>query len=414
MSKTYTNHKGIKAALNNPPMEGQAEIKDTTCTGLYLRIQPTGNASFIHRYKIKGNRRVFTLPDISLSKGDTERQISEALTKARAIHAEQKAQTKAGTDPAIERDLKAADMASMPTLAEFAPVYIKRHAKPKKKQWAEDERILNMDVLPLLGKMPLDQIKRKHLIAVLDEKQDTPFARNKVIGVLSKLFNVAVDRAVIESSPAIRLSRTPDNRRERILSEQEISKLWEATGNQSGYGLDTRLLLRFALVTGARIGEVAQMAESQIQGDWWRIPDTKNGRPFEIFLTPLAKQIIEEMRPHARKGMLFANRTGKPKNSSNITSAFHSMPIEWENNPLGTPRPHDLRRTFTTGLASLGFSRFIQNLCTNHSDSGVAGIYDRHTYTKERQAAWEAWDRRVTEIITGEPSGNVIPFHKSA
>lgn len=411
MSKTYANHKGVKAA--QPPEKGQAMYKDTQAKGLYLRVYSNGKKAFIHRYSINGTERLITLDVPELTTSSTERQISEALTKARALHAQQRAEIRAGNDPAIERDLKAAEIAAMPTLEEFAPVYIKRHAKPKKKSWSEDERILNTDILPVLGKMRLDQIKRKHLIALLDKKQDSPYARNKVIMVLSKLFNVAVDRGVIEYSPALRLGRTKDNERERILSETEIRLLWEATGDQSGQELSTRFLFRLALVTGARVGEVARLTESQIMGDWWRLPTTKNGRPFEIFLTPLAKQIIDEMRPHARNGLIFANRKGEVKHSANMSNTFKDLKVEWESNPLGTPRPHDLRRTFTTGLASLGFSRFIQNLCTNHADSGISGIYDRHTYANERIAAWQAWDRRLTEVITGGPVSNVVPFHKA-
>lgn len=110
MTKTYANHKGLKSALSTPPDEGHEETKDTTVTGLYLRVYSTGLGVFVHRYKINSVRRVFILPLPELSKASKEIELSAVLAQARAIHAQQRTQIKAGIDPAIERDLKAQEL----------------------------------------------------------------------------------------------------------------------------------------------------------------------------------------------------------------------------------------------------------------------------------------------------------------
>jgi hypothetical protein len=45
----------------------------------------------------------------------------------------------------------------------------------------------------------------------------------------------------------------------------------------------------------------------------------------------------------------------------------------------------------------------------NHVKKGVIAIYNRHHYAREKKAALESWERKLTSIITGK-SGNVIPM----
>lgn len=415
MTATYTNHKGIKAA--KPPQTDHTEYKDATTTGLYLRVYSTGLKVFVHRFKIKGKRYVLTLdtaPELTMK--SSEGEISKALTTARANHATQRASIKNGGNPAIERNLKTHHIATMPTVSEFADTFIVRHMGDKK-SGKEYRRILNVDVLPFIGDMPIDKVEKKHIASLTDRKQDAGamVARNMLIAVLSRLFTFAGERGILDDNfnPVRGIKKTNTKARERVLSEREIRMLWDYT-SPSASALDpaTRLALRLVLVTGQRPGEVCQIQDNQLDGNDWHIPDTKNGTPHDVYLTPTALQIIEEVRPHGRNGYLFVNRKGGMKDEKTLANSISEWAIQWDDNHGGKPTPHDLRRTFTTGLGSLGFSRFIQNLVTNHIDRTVSGRYDRHMYTKERQQAQEAWERRLLEIVTGEPLGNVVEFRR--
>lgn len=229
MANTYTNHKGVKSALSTPPETGQEEYKDTTASGLYLRVYSTGLGVFIHRYKINAQRRVFTLPVPEISKSTKETELSAALGQARAIHAQQRIQIKAGIDPAIERDLKAQELVAMPTVSEFAETYIQRYAKPKKKSWAEDERQLRADMIPTLGSLKIDAVRRGHVIALLDKKEDAGalVARNRLLSLLSKYFAFAFERDLIQENPAKGIKKLDEEARTRVLSDNEVHLLWQ-------------------------------------------------------------------------------------------------------------------------------------------------------------------------------------------
>lgn len=124
----------------------------------------------------------------------------------------------------------------------------------------------------------------------------------------------------------------------------------------------------------------------------------------------MAKQIIEELRPHSRKGYLLINRAGEAKDSSTLPAVMESAKVEWKSEPR--PTPHDLRRTFVSGISTLGFNRIIQDKVTNHIDRSVGGIYDRNDYAKEKQQVLEAWARKLNEIIYGQSSSNVLAFRQ--
>ena len=67
-------------------------------------------------------------------------------------------------------------------------------------------------------------------------------------------------------------------------------------------------------------------------------------------------------------------------------------------------RLHDLRRTVATRMADLGTLPHVIEAILNHISghkSGVAGIYNRATYAKEKREALDAWAAHVAKLING-------------
>jgi integrase len=74
---------------------------------------------------------------------------------------------------------------------------------------------------------------------------------------------------------------------------------------------------------------------------------------------------------------------------------------------------HDLRRTFTAGLAKLKIPMPIAEKCLNHiseSFADVASIYQVHDYETEMKAAFMAWGSYVESLVAGAPAGNEVPI----
>jgi hypothetical protein len=80
-------------------------------------------------------------------------------------------------------------------------------------------------------------------------------------------------------------------------------------------------------------------------------------------------------------------------------------------------RLHDLRRTFSTGMAELGIAPHVVEKILNHQTgaiSGVAAVYNRFQYIEERRRALDAWGARLLAIVDDSaPAGNVVGLRRA-
>ena len=78
---------------------------------------------------------------------------------------------------------------------------------------------------------------------------------------------------------------------------------------------------------------------------------------------------------------------------------------------IGHPLPgwtiHDIRRSVVTFMAELGVQPHAIEAVINHisgSKAGVAGIYNRSTYEREKATALEMWSEHLSTLIEGRES----------
>ena len=89
------------------------------------------------------------------------------------------------------------------------------------------------------------------------------------------------------------------------------------------------------------------------------------------------------------------------------------MPIEADDaGALPEWRIHDLRRTSATILEALGLPILVTEALLNHQGSkkGVAKIYQRHTYAKEKREAANLLGAEIERIV----GGNIVPLRRAA
>ncbi len=68
-------------------------------------------------------------------------------------------------------------------------------------------------------------------------------------------------------------------------------------------------------------------------------------------------------------------------------------------------RLHDLRRTATSGMARLGSGQVTIEKVLNHSSgklSGVAAVYNRYGYQKEKSEALDEWANYVINLVDNQ------------
>jgi integrase len=377
MPKQRITDKWIKGVQPEPTA---VDYWDDLLAGFGVRVGTHGTKSFFVGTRINGKYRRITLkpPCDRLS-------IADARTQAKTIMAN----AQSGVAPEVKR--KREERGTFGAVAQaFMLDYAKDHRTRK-----EYQRKIDVDLSGWHGRQ-ISDIKRadiKELVRV--KARSAPIAANRLLSVISKIFNWAVKEELVESSPAIQLDRPgKEIERERSLSAEEVKKVWEAFDK---LGHPWGPLYKFLLVTGQKRGEVAGMKWSEITGEGWKLPAerAKKGKGHLVPLSSLAREILDGVPQIG--GLVFRAATDTPlRGFDKVTERARKLAN------LAEPwRPHDLRRTFATHLRSLGVDRLVVSKLLNHAEAGVTKIYDRYAADPEKSAAMERWANRLREIISG-------------
>jgi integrase len=139
-----------------------------------------------------------------------------------------------------------------------------------------------------------------------------------------------------------------------------------------------------------------------IQGRWSIPRDrTKNGLPHDV---PLAEPVITLLRgqPHRDGRSRVFGGAGGPFQGWSKAKAALDKRILASGTPGAAWRLHDLRRTVATRMAETGALPHVIEAVLNHVSghkAGVAGVYNRATYEKEKREALNLWAQHMNVII---------------
>ena len=370
----------------------RAEYHDRALPNFGVRVSESGRCSYFVRYRThRGERRWKTLGTHPIL------PLADARKLARATLVE----VAKGRDPVLEERMRR----EAETVEDFAQVYLDRYAKIAKRSWKEDHRQLNRDVLPIIGRLPVAEVRRQDLIRIIDRVADrgAGVQANRTAALLSKFFAFARDRGLIEFSPAQALPRAiPETPRDRVLGADEIRKVWGALEPERPSVASS---LRLILLTAQRPGEVLGMRRDDLDGMWWtlRSSATKSGRTHRVPISPVAQEVLEVALSASAEKQPAIYVFPSPRGSGPVRWLSHASARVRKRIP-DVPHwtPHDLRRTAATHMAQLGVSRFIIGRILNHADPSVTSVYERHDYAAEKAQALGAWGERVGEILAAD------------
>ena len=380
---------------------------------LGVRVSTSGRRTWIFMYRFSGHSRMATL-------GLYPRMTVAAAHAAAAALMET---LERGQDPSRERLEARRDLQRTPTVEKLAEDFIELYAKRHKRTWQNDQVSLAKHVIPRIGHLKVNDVRRRDIIGMLEEiAAKAPTAANRVLALVRKMYNWAAEREVCEHNPCYRLSRpSPEISRDRVLNAEETKKFWQTLDRDDLPDQGTlakaqknvplpwitravRLALKLALITAQRRSEIALAARSEfdLTEGIWMIPAarSKNCKAHRVPLSDLAREIIEELLGLAGDSeWLFPSPRGEgkePIDAGALTRATARL-LKCMDVPHFTA--HDLRRTAASHMARLRISRTVIKKVLNHADSDVTAIYDRYGYDDEKRDALDAWARRLREIV---------------
>jgi integrase len=240
--------------------------------------------------------------------------------------------------------------------------------------------------------LPLLEIDRRKVAAVLSEVESIsgPASRNRARSALSSFFSWCVSEGLLDANPVRGTAKADEGgSRERVLTPDELRKLWHGLGTD-----DFSDIVRLLLLTGQRRNEIGRLQWSEIDLAKSAIvlpPErVKNGREHSVPLSTQALAILQ--RQPQRKAFLFRDGFKDwDRAKQRLDQRLGISP--W--------RLHDLRRTAATQMAELGVQPHIIEAVLNHVSGhkgGVAGVYNRARYEGEMRQALQRWADHLDTI----------------
>jgi integrase len=375
-------------------------VTDAVRRGLQLRIAPDNSRTWSLRYRMGRHQR-----RLGLGGADVV-----SLADARAAAKEALKLVARGLDPAQQkREDRDAD-----TIADLATLYIAKRAKPKKRSWQADQRMLDAFILPAWRHRPAKAITRRDVRELVETVPGRVYP-NRVRALIHTLFNFAIERDLVEANPAAGTKRpAPERSRDRVLTDDELRQFWQAT---EAMAPAMRAYWQVRLLTAQRASEIHDMQwrELDLAAGWWTIPAarSKNGLAHRVPLSAPVLALLTERR--AAADALIAAREARGDTRARppvyvFDGARGAHQQRAAAAAFGIPdfRGHDLRRTAASLMTGGGTSRLVVSKILNHAESGITAVYDRHGYDREKEAALTTWARTLLAIVNPQDQGATV------
>ena len=442
----------VKELMALKPEQNRTKIReDGGLIGTVKLKSDSISVYFDWRYRIHGRVRQIQLgtwPKDSMPKIRVERDRLAGMVRDGRDPAEEKRakrlQAQADQAEAIaNQELRLTEIevqAARMTVRELFERWQRQGLKSRKDKGAEVRRSFEKDVLPVLGDIPVEDVKRGMVAECLDSvvERGAPIVARNLLGDMRQMFGYAIKREYIENDPTSHLKRDDFGKkveRERILDDAEIRLL---TKMLPGADLQDAgvAAVWIMLSTCCRVGEISQARWDQIdlQTGIWRIPpaNAKNGKEHTIYLSEFAKKHFQTLRRLVEEDATEDSKTSpwtlpatrhdghvclkslskqigdrqRGDKPPMMNRAKQTQALEL---PRGRWTPHDLRRTGATLMGTLGVRPDVIEKCLNHVEQNrLVRIYQRQLLSAEQADAWRLLGDRL-ELLTSSAE-NVVPI----
>ena len=350
------------------PATGRAWHYDSKARGLCVCKTAAGGCSFYFYKWLNGRPARMLLGKFPALSVDQARKAAESAIGDIA----------GGRDPHEEHRSRR----HQPTLQDiFAHwmLYAKTH---KKASSASGDKWLYNRYLDKWGLRKLGTIKKVDVQAHHAKvgRENGIYAANRMLALLRSMFYKADEIGYRGDNPAKGIKLFKEQSRDRFLQPHEIGAFFRALEAEPDLFQHFFLLLLFTAARRSNV-QAMQWADVDLDGGFWRIPETKGGMAVIVPLVDPAQAILRTRRQSASGPWVFPGRRGghltNPKGSwRRICNAAN----------LSDLRPHDVRRSTGSWLAGQGTSLPIIGRLLGHKQAQTTMIYSRLALDPLREA----------------------------
>ena len=374
-------------------------IWDDDIPGFGIRMSPKGIKTYMVQYRHGGRTR-------RVSIGRTDRVTADKARKAAQIMFGEIA---SGKNPALDAQKRHC----APTLKIITERFLSEHVEVKLKPstQADYRRIIKNHILPNLGSYRITDITRNNISALHLKLKDTPYRANCVIRVLSKIFNLCEEWGLLKngSNPCRHIKPYNEKSRNRFLSREELSRLWDTLATAQENGLASAYAVsafKLLILTGCRYGEIRTLKWSYIKGTRIEFPDSKTGYKRIPFNADAMRVLAATERKPDNEYVICGDVPGQP--IINLQKSWRRIRAAAG---LDDVRIHDLRHTFASHAVMGGTPLAIVGKLLGHSQIATTMRY-AHLADTELADASEGIGRLLNHSHARRVDSNVVPIRR--
>ncbi len=312
------------------------------------------------------------------------------------------------------------------TVSDFAADWLKKREALGIRTWDDDAARLRLHALPLLGKMPIDEVRPRHLIEVIHELRSrgklAPRTVHHVYGTLHVMFGDAVIAELIDATPCVlkraqlgkKEDKNPEWRANAIFTRQELETLLSSESVPA----DRQLVYGLAGLAGLRAGELIALRWRHYDQDAQPLgrlviahshdrESTKSGRSREVPVHPTLAamlatwklsgwQQIMAQQPEP-DDLIIPSRLKQMRRGHHTRNKLHD---DLRRLGLRVRRVHDLRRTFITLARVDGASADILERVSHGPRGNIVDLYT--------SLPWESLCTEVAKLRVERRGGAVL------
>ena len=395
--------KAIKDGVKKLKAEGKTDMTvfDDTTSGLGLRIRASGAASWVFVYKLgrETKQRKMTLGTFT----------TLPLPRAQEMAKEMYALARKGEDPAAMKAEKIADAAKTFEIA--AKEFLKfKEDKLSTDYYNTTTRHLNV-YAKTLHLLPVKGITQPHIATLLttvrEEKGES--TADHMRASLSSFFTWAAKEGlmgVTPSNPVTFTHKGEPAERDRVLTLEEMRKIWKATEDQTKTFSQIVRLLMFTLQRRTEIGALDR-SETDFDEALIIFPKErmKNGQEHKLPMSGPVVQILNRLPVINDRTLYFGTGEG---GFSGWDKAKKSL--DERIGPIAHWTLHDLRRTGDTMMNDvLHIDPHVVDAVLHHisgptsGKAGVAGVYNKAEYIAKKRDALDRWADYILSSVASGP-----------
>ena len=366
---------------------------DSELSGFGVRVYPSGSKYYVVQTRAGGRaaKRVTVGRHGVVTAEEARRRAALIITRI-----------KAGEEP-VPKPLRPAEG---PSVAELARAYLEEHVavrcKPKTVEMYG--QAVRKHILPALGRMPALAVEHVRVSELHHKLRETPFMANRVVDVLSRIYNAAGDRGLIPeaANPCRLVVKYRERARDRFLTGEEFRRLGrvlDEAETRKGVSVHAVAAIRLLLLTGCRKNEILSLRwdEVDMEANELGLPDTKTG-PRRISLSPEAAGVLAAI-PRVQDNPFVIPGKVKGRPMRNLNDPWE---IICERAGLTDMRIHDCRHSYASRALALGESLPMIGKLLGHTQVETTARYAHLARDSVHEAAVRVADSIAGDILGGD------------